>query len=71
MTKAERSRIERAIGLLMSDEGFTDGMEILCHLIGWEYPAAKAAREGKPINLWEFSRRHRKNRTFQYRPKGG
>lgn len=42
MRVEEKRKIKEAIELLMSDEGFNDGIDILCSLVGLERAASKA-----------------------------
>jgi len=45
MQKAEKEKIKSAIKLIMSDDGFDDGIDILCKLVGTERVASVAMKD--------------------------
>lgn len=55
---AERAaeQIRQAIPLIMSDGGFTKGVNVLCKMVGWSYPAADAEATVRPQDLREAVR---------------
>jgi len=48
VTRREREEVRRAILELMSEDGgFENAIGRLCRLVGWRYPAAEVAIEGR------------------------
>ena len=54
MNKIEEVKVRKAIELLMSDEGFNDGIDILCSLVGLERSVSKALSDptGKTVSIF-------------------
>ena len=54
MNKTEKTKVKEAIKLLMSDEGFNDGIDILCELVGLERAVSRAMKDpsGKVVSIF-------------------
>lgn len=54
MTKTEKVKIEQAIKLLGTDNGYEDAMVILLSLLGHKHPVVEIIKNAKSVSVTEI-----------------